>query len=274
VTFRALGIAEIRRLLSRRAVWFVMTGLLFLALAVVGVAAVRSTGTGPLDHTMRLSSLWVGHGSAGPSQTLVLAMSVYAFLGVVGIAATAVGGEYRAGTVGTLLTWEPRRHRVLAARLLAVAVVATVVYLTFALVFVGGWWLGATMRGSTEVPAGFWPELLYTVARCTVVAVLLAELTAAVAFVTRSTVGAILVWFAYLVGVEGILAGRVPELRTSLLAVNLVAFLQSAPVRIEEGGFGDPARFAEPGPGIVLVAVFTVAVVAAGLVLFRRRDVQ
>ena len=66
-------------------------------------------------------------------------MSVYLFIIAVGIGATAVGGDYRAGTVGTPLTWEPRRLRVAGARLLATAVVAITVYLVVVGVLIGGW---------------------------------------------------------------------------------------------------------------------------------------
>ena len=46
------------------------------------------------------------------------------YLMIIVLGASAVGAEYRAGTVTTILTWEPRRVRLLAARLGAVAIVS------------------------------------------------------------------------------------------------------------------------------------------------------
>ena len=158
--------------------------------------------------------------------------------------------------------------------MLAVAIVTVAIYLGFALVLVGGWSLGASVRGSTSgLGPDFWANLAATIGRCVVAAVVLAEITAALVFVTRSTVGAVITWFGYLVGIEAMLTARIPELRPSLLLANLAAFLQGSVLRISIGGFGDVVHLARPGPGLLRTVGIAVVVGALGIWAFQRRDV-
>jgi ABC-2 type transport system permease protein len=220
---------------------------------------------------MRLRTLWL-EGRSNTQETTVLSVAVYLMLLAAGIAATAVGGDYRAGTVGTPLTWEPRRVRLLAARLLAIALVVLVVYVVVMGVLVGGWWVGATTRGSTAVPARFWGDLTAVLARCAAAVVGIALVTAGIVLVTRGTVGGIIVWFGYLVGIEGVLGNNVSGLRGHLLVVNLAAFLEAQTERFTDQSSGDLVRVA-PSDGIVLLVAVVVVVVALGVAAFARRDV-
>jgi ABC-2 type transport system permease protein len=272
VSFGALYGSEVRRLLARRAVHAAFGIALALTALVVVVAAIRSTGTGFADHTMRLRTLWLqadGH----TQETTVLSVSIYLFVVAAGLAATGIGGDYRAGTVGTPLTWEPRRVRLASARLLAIAVVAAGLYLVVTGVLVGGWWLGAATRGSVSVPSHFWPDLVSLVVRCTATTVGFALVTAGAVLVTRSTVGGIILWVGYLVGVEGVLASRFSGLREHLLLANLAAFLDGHAVRISDGGGSGAEVVVGPSDGLLLLVGFVVVVVAFGVVAFRRRDV-
>lgn len=275
MSFGALLSSEIRRLFARRAVRWGTLALLALVLLVIGVAAVRSTGTGPSDHTMRLRQLWDQAGGGTP-RSLVLQMSVYVFLVVVGVAASAVGGEYRAGTMGTLLTWEPRRGRVALARMLAVVVVAVVVFAIVTGMLVGGWSLGATWRGSTAgLGEGFWRGVAEAAIRGAVGAAILGLLTAGVAFVTRSTVGAILSWLGYLIGIELVFGFRNRAVQPGLLMANLGAFLQGHRVETSARFTGDGIEryLALPGPGLIRITVIALVVAGLGGWVFRRRDV-
>ena len=272
MSFVALYGSELRRLLARRAVRIAFGVALGLTLLVVVVAAIRSTGTGFTDHTMRLRTLWLQSGGH-TEETTVLSVSIYLFVVAAGLAATAIGGDYRTGTMGTPLTWEPRRVRLATARLLAVVVVAGGLYLVITGVLVGGWWLGAATRGSVSVPAHFWPDLARLVARCVATTVGFALVTAGMVLVTRSTVGGILLWVGYLVGIEGVLGSRISGLREHLLFANLAAFLDGHAVRIQDGGGGGGVVAVGPSDGLLLLVGVMAVVVALGLVAFRRRDV-
>lgn len=279
MTFWALFGSEIRRLLARRAVRWGTAIALAIALLVVVVVAINSTGTGPTDHTMLLRQLWFERGGHVEDNT-VLAMSTYLFILVVVIGATAVGGDYRAGTAGTVLTWEPRRVRVALARIGAVKVVALGMYLVFIAVFIAGWWAGAALRGSTAgLGQDFWSHLAIVVLRCALAVVILAVITAGLAYITRGTVGAMMVWFGYLIAIEGILANRFRWIEPSLLLPNLAAFLQGSDVvftsRDDSGlSFANPQRYlASPGSGFTRALMIALVVGGLGILSYRRRDV-
>jgi hypothetical protein len=141
-------------------------------------------------------------------------------------------------------------------------------------VLVGGWYLGAATRGSTAgVGPDFWTDLAGVVARCVIVAAALSVVTAGVVLLTRSTVGGILAWFGYAIAVEGVLAARITGLREKLLFVNLAAFLQGHAIRFNPVDPGLRRIVIDPGGGLILMAVVTVVVAGAGVLLFRRRDV-
>ena len=90
-------------------------------------------------------------------QSLIATISVLTYLLIVLLGASAVGAEYRAGTVTTILTWEPRRTRLLLARLGAAALVGMLLFVIVHAVFIGGWALGASLNGSTAGrDADFW----------------------------------------------------------------------------------------------------------------------
>jgi ABC-2 type transport system permease protein len=276
VTFPALLASELRRVLARRVVRVGVAIALAIVLLTVIVATLRSTGTGPGDHTLQLAKLWRVRSGRVEENTL-LAMSVYVFILVVGIAATAVGADYRSGTVGTLLTWEPRRVRVALARIAAVALVAIGIYVVVMGVFVAGWALGASQRGSTAgLGADFWPDLAAVGGRSVLVVGLLAVMTSALALLTRSTVGAVIVWFGYLVGAEAVLGQRVRSVQPGLLVGNLLAFLTGVDTTFPSEEHLDGSitqRLAQPGPGFVRILVVTAVIVTLGVLAFRRRDV-
>jgi len=271
VSFGALLGSELARLRARRAVRIALLIAVALTLLIVVIMTIRSTGTGPADHTLQLRKLWsVVDGRS--QDTALLSVAVYLFVVAAGLAATAIGGDYRAGTVGTPLTWEPRRGRLVTARLLAIVVVIGAFYLVVNGVLIGSWWLGAAARGSTAVPGGFWTDVASLVARCLVTTVGFALVTAGIVLLTRSTVGGIIVWVGYLVGIEGVLASQVQGLRERLLLVNLAAFLEAVPERVTDGG-GGGVSIVHPSDGVVTLVLFVAVAVALGVVAFTRRDV-
>ena len=277
--FAALFGSEVRRLCARRALrGSIALGLAIVAIVVV-VNAINSTGTGFDAHTMRLSKLWLER-PGGVHGDMALAMSIFVFILVVGLAATAIGGEYRAGTVGTLLTWEPRRIRVALARVSAVVLVTVAMYLLVIGVFVGGWYVGASWRGSTAgLGPDFWSNLAAVIARCALGAGLLATITSGLVLITRTTVGGLIAWIGYLIAIEGVLAGRNRSLEPSLFLTNFSAFLTGEDVAFSgretfgPGGRVVQSYVAQPGTGLIRCVVIAVVLAGLGTLAFRRRDV-
>ena len=146
--------SEIRRLASRRLVkWMLLVSIFLVLLLVVIVAVTHDPDARDLRDAMTLTELWLTKAAAAQlgvnRDNAIATISVLTYLLVIVIGASAVGAEYRAGTVGTILTWEPRRIRLLVARLVAAAVVGMAFFLLVHLVFVGAWAIGVELTGRT-----------------------------------------------------------------------------------------------------------------------------
>lgn len=192
-----------------------------------------------------------------------------AFVLVVGgwlLGASFMGAEWHAGTLATLLAWEPRRLRVFVAKLAAAA--AVLFLLALVLQAVLGLFLAAAaaIRGTTE---GADAEWLRSVSG---VAVRVAGLTAmggamgfAIATIGRNTAAALGVGFAYLAVVEGLVRALRPQWSRWLIGDNAGVFLTG------EAGFPPVSRSPLGAAGVI--AVYTAALLLAALVAFRERDV-
>lgn len=192
-----------------------------------------------------------------------------AFILVVGgwlLGASFMGAEWHAGTLATLLTWEPRRLRVFVAKFAAAA--AVLFLLAVALQAILGLVLAAAaaLRGTTE---GADAEWLRSVSG---VAVRVAGLTAmagamgfAIATIGRNTAAALGAGFAYLAVVEGLVRGLRPQWSRWLIGDNAGVFLTG------EAGFPPVNRSPLGAAGVI--AAYAGALLLAALVAFRERDV-
>jgi hypothetical protein len=211
----ALLASEVRRLWSRRIVRVaLLAGVVLVLVLDLLVALFRNPDR--LHESMRTIEIWVTPGMARElgvqrGDSVLPTVAVLTYLIVVVIGASAIGAEYRAGTVTTVLTWSPRRVRLIIARYLAIAIVGMAFFLAVQLVFVAGWTLGSALQGSTAgADADFWREVASVLLRTTLIAGGLAVVSGALATVCRNTAGAMGIWFGYLIVVEG---DRADELR-------------------------------------------------------------
>ncbi|MGH2673462.1 MAG: hypothetical protein ACRDHC_10835 [Actinomycetota bacterium] len=181
--------------------------------------------------------------------------------------ASFVGAEWHAGTVTTLLTWEPRRTRVIVAKITAAVVSVFVLTLVLQLVLGGVLAVDAATQGSTAGADGAWAaEAAGVGLRVALVSCIFAGVGFGIASIGRNTAAALGVGFGYIVIVENLVRGLRPEWAPWLLADNAGLFL-----------IGDPADFpllhrSVVGAGIYLSAVATLLLVAAAA-QFRVRDV-
>src|SRR5687768_4237204 len=128
---------ELERSLRRRVVWVLLVVAL-LGIALLGVIAfVSSTGLDPAalaargeSHPALVTGWWVAGGGDG----LLLVTGLFLFMGALIGGAAVVGGEWWSGGVTTLLTWDPRRVRVLLARLAAIVTCSFVIGVALQLV--------------------------------------------------------------------------------------------------------------------------------------------
>ncbi len=271
IPFRSLVASEIRRCLSRRAVH------VLIAIALVGIAAMAVLAAvltdpaqisppgdgGQYDegHIANLADLWLGDGGGIIIQPIAL-LGIGALLG----GALVVGGEWKAGTVVTVATWEVRRRRLLGARLLACGVLAPAIAIGLLALFVAGTLPVVLTKGSTVGIDGAWVTgIAGTLGRGLVMVTFAAVLGGAIASIARGTTATFVVLFALNAVIEPAVRGWFPSFGGWLLGENVTVLVGGEILD------GDGFRRG-PGPAGALLAAYVGAVVAAAVAIFHRRD--
>ncbi|MSO36695.1 MAG: hypothetical protein EXQ69_00415 [Acidimicrobiia bacterium] len=267
---------EWRRLTARRLVRVCAIAAIALIFFVVVLTALNSQKIqSDGSFVMRTTSLWLTEAQAETSgnaqDNAVIAVTSLSFLIVAVIGASAIGAEYRAGTVTTVLGWEPRRVRLLAARLIAVALVAASFYLIVHVVFCAAWTIGSVVSGNPDGASGvFWRDLGLVLARGAVLAAVFAVISAAIATLGRNTAAALGVWVGYWILVEGIVLGLKPQWVRWTLFVNIASVLEWNHLMIESPSV---TIAVSPGASVVRLTAYVAVFVAVSLAVFHRRDV-
>jgi ABC-2 type transport system permease protein len=195
---------------------------------------------------------------------------VIVVLGLV-IGASIMGAEYSAGTVGTLLTWEPRRIRVLLARAAAAVIAAVAVAVVALTAFSLFYAIAATLRGVGDAP-GVWGDTLEAIGRVVVAVVVGSLIALSLATIARSTAGGLGILLGYMVLVEGFIRGFNQELGRILIAINTFVFVSGKPQTVVEEFTRHP-DLTTPTEAFMVMVVWAVALLAFALVIFRSRDV-
>jgi ABC-type transport system involved in multi-copper enzyme maturation permease subunit len=184
------------------------------------------------------------------------------------LGASFVGAEWHAGTMTTLLTWEPRRVRVLAAKAIVTAVCVFVLMALLLAVFALGLALVASTRGITDNLGDHFLRAVagssLRVAGCSVAGALVGL---AIAMLARNTAAAIGIGFAYLAVIEGVVRGLRPGWQHYLLADNIAVVVTGG----DAGIMQEPVTLAY---AIATVAIWTAVLMSAAAVAFRVRDVN
>jgi ABC-2 type transport system permease protein len=264
--------SEIRRLASRRLVkWMLLVSVVLVLVLAVIVTANSDPGSVNENDVMTLAQLWLSKASADrlglKRDNAIATVSVLTYLLVVVIGASAVGAEYRAGTVGTILTWEPRRIRLLIARLLAVAIISMAFFVIVQVVFVGAWAAGVALNGrSSGAGSSFWSDLVLLLGRATFIGGALATMSAALATLGKNTAAAMGIWFGYLIAVEAILRSQIDAFVPWFLT----------PVVGSTYGWESVTQnghTVSPGSGALKLVLYVVLFAGVAVAVFRRRDV-
>lgn len=182
------------------------------------------------------------------------------------LGATLVGADWSAGSMATLLTWEPRRVRVFVIRAIAIALVVLVVTLLLEVAFVGMWRLGVSLRGTADDAAWF-SDATQAVWRTGVLAIVWGLFAYSAAAITRSTAGGVFVMLGELVLIEAVFRGLRPSIERWTLIQNATAYVTDKPYPSGEQGMTTPAEAL-----LTLLAYLVVALVVA-LAFTQRRDV-
>ncbi|MGH9025991.1 MAG: hypothetical protein ACRDWD_07730, partial [Acidimicrobiia bacterium] len=149
----ALFDVEVRRYLARR-LSRVFALLALAGIALTGVLVFANTAESPVEDQFVAVEL---SGSVNNDPGVIAATAiVWAMISFV-LGASFVGAEWRAGTMTTLLTWEPRRLRVFAAKALVAAGLGAAVVVVLDVVLGAALWPSVLFHGTTDgVDADFW----------------------------------------------------------------------------------------------------------------------
>lgn len=265
-----LVVVEMRRALHRRAIR-VLILLALVGCAFAGVVAwFGSAGKTLAELSVDeegspaiMTDWWIADANEG---FLALAM-FFLFLGAFMAGATYAGGEWRAGTVGTVLTWEPRRLRLHAARTTSAAILALVISFGLQIVFLASFMPSVWAHGTTDGVGGpFWTGLVVAMARTSVLTSLAAVLGVALATLGRNTAFAVITAFAWMAVVENLLRGLRPSLAPWLCAENLGTVMTWSELPDTDFSRG-------PGVALLTLTVYGSVFVVAGAISFDRRDI-
>jgi ABC-2 type transport system permease protein len=183
------------------------------------------------------------------------------------IGASSIGADWQSRTMATILTWEPRRPRVLLAKAAASALVACAFAVAAGMLLSAALLPSAYLHGTTAGTGGSFGRSLAGVAlRGTAMVAIASTLGFAVSSIGRNTAAALGIGFGYFVVFENVVGGFLEDYRRWLLLGNAIVLVSGE----NEGGdvFGRTVLEA----GVYLAAVALVLLASATL-LFRRRDV-
>jgi ABC-2 type transport system permease protein len=183
------------------------------------------------------------------------------------IGASFFGADWHAGTVSSLLVWEPRRIRVFVAKAVALALFAFVAAMVIQALLGAALAPAAIFRGTTEgADAAWFRSVVGLGLRGSVVAMLAALIGFSVASLGRNTAAALGAGFVYLAVLEPILRSVRPKWQPWFLYDNVATFIQ--------GHAADFTLYSRSTTGAAAVIVFySLALAAISAVAFQRRDI-
>jgi ABC-type transport system involved in multi-copper enzyme maturation permease subunit len=183
------------------------------------------------------------------------------------LGASLVGAEWHAGTMATLLTWEPRRVRVLLAKLVAAGALACTLAVLLQLLLGAALLPAGLLRGTTEgIDAGWMRSLSGVGLRVAAVSIIGALIGFSIAAISRNTAAALGIAFGYFAIVENAIRGLRPHWTPWLLGDNVAVVITNQPQNfplVDRSTLG----------AATLVACYALALVIVAVATFRRRDI-
>lgn len=254
--------AETSRLLARRITWGFPAVLAVLMIVGVVIAYIFVS-----DGDFSLANDADGQGRSDIFGPLI---PIMAFV----FGASFIGADLKSGMLEHLLTWEPRRGRLLGARLIGGGMVTAAVVAVLYAFLTAALYVLAILRDGTEgVDQEWWLGVLSGIGRACLVGVALFAMGVALATIMNSSVGAIVSFVIYSFVVEGVLV-FLPVVWRWLPLVNTSAFSGASGVRLEPLDFlSEETHHSYWWAGLIM-AGYAVALVIPAILIFRRRDIS
>jgi hypothetical protein len=261
---------EINRAVHRRVVR-VLILIALIGCVVAGVIVfVDSSGRTVAEltandsmHPAVLTDWWVADLSDGA----VLIAALFLLVGGAIGGASVAGAEWRAGTITTVLTWEPRRIRLNLARTAACGIAAFVIALVLQAIFLASFLPAVFANGTTAGADGdWWLSLALALARTALLTALAAVLGVALATLGRNTAFAFAALFGWIAVAEGLIRGLRPGWSPYLFGENVGTVIPWK--QLHDVGF-------TRGPLLALgtLVAYTAVLVVGATIAFERRDI-
>ncbi|MDQ1720789.1 MAG: hypothetical protein QOI26_523 [Pseudonocardiales bacterium] len=211
------------------------------------------------------------------------ATAMVAFL----LAATFIGAEWSSKNLVAWLFWEPRRLRVMAAKLLAllgsvlvVAVLAQVLWFGTAKALLH--YRGLPVSSLGPLAAHFWSHVVNAELRAAPLVLITGLIGFSLASLMRNSAAALGVAFVYFAVVESVIRSVNPNLQPYLFTTNVAAWIANAGITVQGKSVYNPQQgFVMPKEihvsnlhGGVTLLVFATIATAASLAVFARRDIS
>lgn len=203
------------------------------------------------------------------------------------LAATFIGAEWSSKNLIAWLFWEPRRLRVMAAKLivllaavLTLAVLAQLVWFASAKVLLH--YRGLPVSSLGPQAAHFWSHFVQAQSRAAALSLVTALLGFGLASLMRNSAAALGVAFVYFAVVESVVRWLNPDLQPYLLTTNIAAWIAEHGITVYGKEVYDPqqgfvtarAIHVSTLHGGLTLLVCTALVTALALAVFARRDLS
>ena len=249
--------------------------ILILAGTIIAYLVITTSETTDVDFVSDIAGGSAAPSALGPMATLLPIMGMV-------IGASFIGADIRSGMLEQLLTWEPRRMRLFAARLMSAAWGTGVIAIVIAVWEVAALYglaatAGTTGGATTEV----WVAIAANVLRSAAITGLFSVLGISITLLLNNSVGAIVGFLSYWFVIENIVLSLfLPKVSAYLPVGNASAFGTGQPIQRFEGNVftmatGEPVivevhdyRMA----GLLALGYVAAACVGAAIV-FRQRDI-
>lgn len=247
----------------------------------------QQCGTVPTTDQFRMDQ-FLASNPFQPLQVQVYTVAVGSAVALAGfvLAATFIGAEWSSKNIVGWLYYEPRRLRLMWAKLLAVSSVVLALSVIAQLCWALTARLLLNLRGLPVSSLGsdaaqFWPDILQVQIRAALVVVPVVLIGFGIANLTKHTAASLGVAFVYLAVVERVLRAISPSLQPYQFTTSLVAWVHTGGITV----FGDRVYDQKSGDvqalaihvsnqhgGLTMMA-YALVITGVSLALFRRRDI-
>jgi ABC-2 type transport system permease protein len=213
----------------------------------------------------------------------LLALSYLVAFAAFLIGAGFIGAEFSSGSIGNWLTFEPRRLRVYASKLVSVAIGAVPAAVVLTGLMVVGAWVIIDHYGTTAGMTGDrWADFAGVGGRAVALASAAGVLGAVIGLLLRHTAAALGLAAAYMVLIEGIFSGLLEKQRQWMVVVNVDSWVKHGTMYPLNNCVTDPSgnyscnsveKTLSFGHSAAYLGIALAVLIVLGAMVFRRRDI-